>query len=122
MIQINENNNIFEIIITEPREDRDEEQFLNLLARLSDEMNFGLILEVSGEKAFSKESKIQLNKWFKLNKEHLRNQCLGFIRVKADAKNSDKLKSRAFSLAMPCPYRVMETREQASLWFTTGQK
>lgn len=107
---------IFSLEINDPREEKDETEFLSFLDSVLSKNTFGLILKVEGEKSFSPEAKKALGVWFKENKPILKSKCFGFARVNQNAKKMGRLKSKALSLAMPCPYTVLHTTEEALDW------
>lgn len=107
------NSNLLSVRIYEPREQQDEKTFFEFLQEVLDHEKFGLILEVDGAKAFSQEAKKKLTTWFRTNKEELQERCLGFVRVTKKDTGVERLKSKAMSLAMPCPYFVVSSFDEA---------
>ena len=113
MFQIKQDDCIYSLIISEPRRENDENDFLEFLEKIIHNEKFILILEVDGKKTFSLAAKKRLNLWFKNNKNILKARCLGFVRVNPDATKMSKLKSKAFTLAMPCTYKITNTESEA---------
>ena len=95
------------------RIEEDEIKFMDFLDNLKGETNFGIILEVSGEKGFSATGKRNLNLWFKNNKDLLSKECIGFVRIrngKEEIKN--QIQDRIASV-FPCPYLNVNCLEDA---------
>ncbi len=104
---------IFGLKISEPRLPEDEVRLIESLDAILAGERFGLVLSVEGKAAFTLEGKKQLNLWFKKNRQLLKERCIGLVRVNRDASKLARLKSKALSLAMPCPYRVVEQDQEA---------
>lgn len=105
--------NIYHIEIKSPRLENDPKVFYKFLCDVVLEDEFGIILEVDGEKNFNPESKKDLNLWFKSNKELLGNKCKGFLRVKTENFNPEPEKIKALEAAFPCPYGVFDSVDAA---------
>ncbi len=110
-------NNITFIKIFSPRELEDEDKFFFHLEDLISNKKFGIVIEVEGDKTFSLEAKQKLNIWFKNNKYILRKSCIGMARINSNVSKLKTLKSKAISLAMPCPYIVLSGVDEAIRWF-----
>lgn len=108
--------NICVMTIQEPREKRDEENFFATLNNLLKKSNFGIVLEVTGEKAFSLEAKKELNLWFRTNKNDLSQKCFGFVRVNQDLEELNPNRIITMKRAMPCDYEVKATIEEATTY------
>ena len=109
------------LLLDEPKVEGDENVFFDKMNSFLDQENFGLILEVRGKKAFSPEAKKRLGHWFKENKGTLKTKCCGFARVNQNLGTKEKLRSKAMSLAMPCPYLVCSSLDEALSWFQRKQ-
>jgi len=119
MLKITEiSERIYDIEILEPKESEDEVLFLDFMDKILRKEAFGLILSVSGDKGFSQDGKRKLSMWFKNNKRDLSSRCIGFARVSSHSTKVSRLKNRTLTLAMPCPYRVFESRDESIEWMS----
>lgn len=108
--------NIFYVKIYSPRQDEDAQFFFDFLERLKKTKNFALILETQGEARFSPENKKKMTVWFKTNKAFLEQECRALIRLQQSMSTLSKLSSKAMRLAMPCPYHVTDSFNDALNW------
>lgn len=101
----------FHIDLSTPRQEQDEETFIDFLNKITTHKQFAFSLKVTGESAFSNEAKKNMALWFRSNQEKLKNQCKVFVRVLTN--ENERLESEALKKAMPCPYEVVQTKEEA---------
>lgn len=101
------------IYLAPPKQGTDEVEFINAMNEVLQEERFILIIEATGEASFSPAAKRELGKWFKSNKNELGQRCMALIRVGDGPTKLKRLKSKAMKLAMPCPYFVEPSYDEA---------
>ena len=112
MINIEElKKGFYHIDLMAPRKENDEIEFLEFLDHILTFQQFGFSLKVTGEAAFSPEAKKTLALWFKNNQMSLKSKCKIFVRILTN--ENERLESEALKKAMPCPYEVVKTKEEA---------
>lgn len=105
--------NVNYLKLGEPRCSDDFNDLMEALNKLLVKEKFSIIFEVEGPRHFNKEQKRDFGKWFKQNKKLLGLHCKQFIRINNNPSKLSKLSSKALSLAMPCPYKVVESLDEA---------
>lgn len=110
--------NLYKINILDPKVPEDAPSFFSALDEMVSGERFGLIFYTEGKAGFSEENKRKLTKWFRENKPILKEKCYGYARVNTKTGLLGKLESKAMKLAMPCPYMVTRSQDEALSWLT----
>ncbi len=108
--------NLHKINIVDPKVPDDARDFFAALDELVAGERFGLIFYTEGKAGFSEENKRKLTTWFRAHKPVLKEKCFGYARVNTKTGFLGKLESKAMKLAMPCPYIVTRSEEEALAW------